>query len=153
MLPLPHQYTVSLAAVASGYAAVSSPGLPPLRLAAPATFDGPGDAWSPEHLLLAAVQGCFLLTLRAVAAASKHPFLSVTVDTSGTADRNYGRTRFTEIVVCPLVTFPAGTRMETARGIIEKAEQNCLISASLSTPVRIDARIVVEQRASEAVAS
>jgi len=42
-------------------------GLPDLRLEAPSDFGGPGDAWSPEHLLLVAVQSCFLLTLRAVA--------------------------------------------------------------------------------------
>jgi uncharacterized OsmC-like protein len=30
-------------------------------------FDGPGDAWSPENLLLAAVQSCFLFTFQAVA--------------------------------------------------------------------------------------
>ena len=39
-------------------------------------FDGPGDAWSPEQLLLAAVEACFLLTFRAVAQASRLEFVS-----------------------------------------------------------------------------
>jgi organic hydroperoxide reductase OsmC/OhrA len=41
---------------------VTADGLPDLRSAPPLGFDGPGDAWSPEHLLLAAVETCFLFT-------------------------------------------------------------------------------------------
>ena len=72
MKPLPHLYDVHLSGGASGYAQVSTAGVPELRMAPPADYDGPGDAWSPEHLLLASVQTCFLFTLRALA-----PLLSV----------------------------------------------------------------------------
>jgi organic hydroperoxide reductase OsmC/OhrA len=41
---------------------VTADGLPDLRSAPPLDFDGPGDAWRPEHLLLAAVETCFLFT-------------------------------------------------------------------------------------------
>lgn len=60
MKPLPHTYEVRLSGGPEGYTAVSVEGLPDLRSAPPADFDGPGDAWSPEHLLLAAVETCFL---------------------------------------------------------------------------------------------
>jgi len=53
------------------YAMVAASGVPDLRTAAPADSDGPGDAWSPEQFLMAAVESCFLFTLRAVARASK----------------------------------------------------------------------------------
>lgn len=138
MQPLPHLYTVHLSATPTGCGEVTSPGLPPLCLNAPADFDGPGDEWSPEHLLLTAVQGCFLLTFRAVAAASKMPFTGLMAETAGTVDRKDGVTRFTEVVLKPTVTFPAGTDMERAARLVEKAEKNCLISASLSVPVRLE---------------
>ena len=51
MKPLPHHYENRLTGRPEGYATVSAPGLPDLRLAPPVDFDGPGDAWSPEHLL------------------------------------------------------------------------------------------------------
>jgi len=35
-----------------GYAQACVTGLPELRTAPPVDFDGPGDAWSPEHPLL-----------------------------------------------------------------------------------------------------
>jgi organic hydroperoxide reductase OsmC/OhrA len=62
MKPLPHRYTVRLAGGPGGHATVTADGLPDLRTAPPLDFDGPGDAWSPEHLLLAAVETCFLFT-------------------------------------------------------------------------------------------
>lgn len=71
MKPLPHVYEVKLTGGPAGYATVSDASLPDLRTAPPRDFDGPGDAWSPEQLLLAAVESCFLFTLRAVAAAYK----------------------------------------------------------------------------------
>ena len=67
MKPLPHHYDVRLSGGPDGYATSTAEGLPDLRCAAPADFDGPGDAWSPEHMLIGAVQTCFLFTLRSVA--------------------------------------------------------------------------------------
>jgi organic hydroperoxide reductase OsmC/OhrA len=82
MKPLPHIYRAQLSGGSEGYAVVSVPGIPELRTA-PADFDGPGDAWSPEHLLMAAVETCFLFTLQAVARASKLPFTSLELTGEG----------------------------------------------------------------------
>lgn len=142
MKPLPHQYDVRLTGGPEGYARLSTPGVPELRTHSPADFDGPGDAWSPEHLLLAAVQACLLFTLRAVAKLSKVEFTALEVDGGGTVDRQDGVTRFTEIVLRPKLTVPPGTDHERAQRVLEKAEKACLVSASLSTPVRMAPEIV-----------
>ena len=60
MKPLPHRYTVRLTGGPSGHASVTADGLPDLPTAPPVDFDGPGNARSPEHLLLAAVETCVL---------------------------------------------------------------------------------------------
>ena len=93
MKPLPHLYEVALSGGPNGYATLSAGGVPLLRSAPPKDFDGPGDAWSPEHLLLAAVETCFLFTFRAIAQASKFKFLSLDLSGSGTVDREDGATR------------------------------------------------------------
>ncbi len=143
MKPLPHVYDVTLAGGPTGYATLSVPGLPGLRAAPPLDFDGPGDAWSPEHLLLAAVETCFLFTLRAVAQASKLEFLSLELSATGTVDRKDGATRFTEIVLRPRLALPPGADRERALRVLEKSERGCLVSASLSTPIRLEPEIVV----------
>lgn len=141
MTPLPHHYDVRLTGGPDGYAQVSAEGLPELRTAPPADFGGPGDAWSPEHLLLASVQTCFLFTLRASARISKIEFVALDVEAFGTVDRREGVTRFTEIVIRPTLTVPAGTDRERALRVLEKSETACLVSASLSTPIRLEPRI------------
>ena len=141
MQPLPHQYAARLTAAATGDAELTSDGVPPLALNAPVDFDGPGTAWSPEQLLLAAVEGCFLLTFRSVASLSKLPFVSLVAEARGTVDRNEGRVRFTAITVTAALTVPAGTDIERARRLAEKAEGACLISASLATPVHLEVRV------------
>jgi peroxiredoxin-like protein len=141
MKPLPHRYEVRIAGGPEGYATLKSPGVPDLRTAAPADFGGPGDAWSPEHLLLAAVESCFLLTFRAVAKASRIEFVSLSVESEGVVDRGDGAMRFTEIVLRPRITLPAGMDWVAVRRALEKAERTCLVSASLRTPIRLEPEI------------
>jgi peroxiredoxin-like protein len=141
MKPLPHHYDVHLSGGPTGYAELSTPGVPALRTAPPADYDGPGDAWSPEHLLLAAVQACFLFTLRAIARVSRLEFTKLELDAVGTVERKDGVTRFTDIVLRPRLTVPPGANHERLRQILEKSEKTCLVSASLSTPLRLEPHI------------
>jgi len=142
MKPLPHRYDVRLAGGPTGHATLAATGLPDLRSAPPLDFDGPGDAWSPEHLLLAAVETCFLFTLRAVAKASKIEFIALELVTEGTVDRKDGITRFTEIVLRPRLAIPPGADRDRALWVLHKSEKACLVSASLSTPVRLEPELV-----------
>jgi organic hydroperoxide reductase OsmC/OhrA len=138
MKPLPHRYDVRLTGGSSGYATLSASGLPDLRSGPPLDYDGPGDAWSPEHLLLAAVDACFLFTLRAVAKASKVEFTSLELSSEGTLDRVDGVTRFTDIVLRPRLTLGLGGDRARALSVVEKCKKACLVTASLSTPVRLE---------------
>ena len=138
MQPLPHHYSVTAKGTATDSVTLTGPGLAAIASAPPAEFDGPGDQWSPETLLLAAVADCFVLSFRAVAAASKFEWISLRCDTRGTLDRDERVTRFTEIVNTATLTIPAGTRESRARSLLEKAEQICLISNSLNIEVRLN---------------
>jgi organic hydroperoxide reductase OsmC/OhrA len=48
---MPHHYRVSASAEADGNILLQEDRLPQLVSAPPAEFGGPGDQWSPEHLL------------------------------------------------------------------------------------------------------
>ena len=141
MKPLPHRYEAVLSGGTTGYAAVSAAGLPNLASAPPTEFDGPGDAWSPEQLLLAAVATCFAFTLRAVAQASQVDFISLELTVEGTVDRRDGKMCFSEIVLRPRLLVRAGTERERALRVLEKAEKTCLVSASLATPIRLEPEV------------
>lgn len=142
MKELPHHYATHLAGGPSGHVEAQSGGLPVLRMVEPIEYGGPGDAWSPEHALLASVQACFLFTLRGVARLSKIQFTRLELEAEGRVDRQEGATRFVEIVLRPRLTVAPGTDRTRALGILEKAKKACLISASLSTPIRLEADVV-----------
>jgi peroxiredoxin-like protein len=141
MKPLPHRYATRIAGGPEGHATLSSAGVPDLPTAPPLEFGGPGDAWSPEQLLLAAVEACFVMTFRAVARASRLEFASIAVEAEGVVDRVGGVTRFTEITLRPRVVLPAGVDWVRVQRVLEKAERSCLVSASLDTRIRLEPEI------------
>jgi peroxiredoxin-like protein len=144
MTPLPHHYEVALHADGdSAPGLLSAEGAPPLHVSAPRQYDGPGDQWTPEHLLLAAVEACFLMTFRAYARASHLPFAHLAITASGTVARDNGATRFTAIALRPVLTLAVEADRERAGHLLEKAEKACLVSASLATPIALDAQIAV----------
>lgn len=132
MQPFPHHYTVAAMGSAAGDVELNAKRLPVLRSASPAEFDGPGDRWSPETLLVAAVADCFILTFRAVARASGLVWTSLECDATGALDRVDRTTRFVGFEIRARLEVPDGTDPERARLLLEKAERNCLISNSLS---------------------
>jgi len=59
----------------------------------------------------------------------------------GIVDRQDGRTRFTKIILRPRLTLPSGADPVRVKRALEKAERTCLVSASLSTPIRLEPEI------------
>ena len=86
MQDFPHHYRTSASARHDSNVDLTSPGLPNLPAAAPAEFGGPGDHWSPETLLAAAVASCFKLSFKAIARAAKFEWVSIRCDVVAVLD-------------------------------------------------------------------
>jgi peroxiredoxin-like protein len=132
MHPFPHRYVVNAAVRPVGDVPLSAVGVRVIESAAPKEFDGPGNQWSPEGLLTAAVADCFVLSFRAIATASKYAWVSLEARTEGTLDRIEGKMRFTRFDTHAKLQVPAGADIERAKKLLEKAEQACLVANSLS---------------------
>lgn len=131
MQPYPHIYKVTATGAATGLVPVSATNLPTLDTAPPPEFDGPGNQWSPESLLCAAVADCFILTFRAVARASKIEWLQLACEVSGTLERVEGESRFTKFVTRVTLNVSTGMDESRCRQALEKAEHGCLVANSL----------------------
>jgi organic hydroperoxide reductase OsmC/OhrA len=137
MQGFPHRYTVAATGSAAGDVELNALHLSTLRSASPAEFDGPGDRWSPETLLVAAVGDCVILTFRAVARASGLAWNSLECDVTGTLDRIERTTRFVAFDIRAHLDVPNGTDPDRARQVVEKAERGCLISNSLNAAIHL----------------
>ena len=137
MHAFPHHYTVTAAGATDGDVELTSDRVAALRSASPAEFDGPGNRWSPETFLTAAVADCFILTFRAIARASKLPWTSLSCEATGTLDRVERVTQFTAFELRARLVISEGADVEAARRALEKAERNCLISSSLKAAVHL----------------
>jgi len=143
MQEFPHHYSVAASASPEGDIPLQSDKLPVLATAPPAEFGGPGDRWSPETLLVAAVADCFILTFRSIAGASKFEWLSLQCDVEGKLDRVDRVTLFTEFQIRATLQAPAGTDVEKAKRLLEKSEQVCLVTRSLKAESHLEAVVEV----------
>ncbi|MCK9503338.1 MAG: OsmC family protein [Porticoccaceae bacterium] len=143
METLPHNYRVTAKAGLQGAVALLTEEGAELACAAPVTFGGEPGGQSPEYLIAEAVAGCFILTFRAIAAASKLSWQSLDCEVVGTLDKVERKLRFSGFTVAAVLTITVPDDKEKALSLLTKAEQNCLISNSLSCPVHLQGRIEI----------
>lgn len=136
MRDFPHHYGIMASARPDGDVALDGDRLPRLTSAPPVEFDGPGDRWSPETLMVAAVADCFVLTFRAIARVSRLPWVALTCDAAGTLDRVERVTQFTGFSVHASLEIPDGANEDQARRLLARAEQTCLITNSVKAGCR-----------------
>ncbi|MDH3849202.1 MAG: OsmC family protein, partial [Gammaproteobacteria bacterium] len=106
-------------------------------------FGGPGDHWSPETLMAAAVASCFKLSFKAIARAAKFEWMSIRCDVVAVLDRVDKVTQFTEFHQTVVLEVPSGSDEAKAMRLLEKAEHVCLITNSLKGIAHLDASVRV----------
>ena len=132
MKNLPHTYSVKSKGDAVGNLTASGDNLPDIAIAPPLQFGGPGDVWSPEDLLMASISNCLVLSFRAIARASKLEWHSIECESKGELDKVERKLQFTSVVSIVKLVIPETESKEKAEQLLNKAEQTCLISNSIS---------------------
>ena len=144
MQEFPHFYHATARAAADSHVEVGAEDFPQIIAAPPAEFGGPGDQWSPEHLLVGTVANCFILTFRAVARNSKLAWTHLECSPMGVLERVEEDTRFTRFTVNARLTVPPGTDIHKAERLLHRAEAGCLITKSLLADTDLVTEIVVQ---------
>jgi organic hydroperoxide reductase OsmC/OhrA len=143
MQGFPHSYLASASGGNEGSVVVSGDGLPDLDTQAPPQFGGPEGVWSPETMLSAAVANCFILSFRAIARASKFEWTSLVCDVEGVLDRPERTTFFTAFNIHAVLRVPTDAKLELAQRLLEKAEQICLVTASLKSEIVLTTEVQI----------
>lgn len=144
MTPLPHHYTVTVAGGPADAVTTTGPRLQPFELDAPAEFGGPGDQWSPETLLPSALAGCFVLTFRGVARASKLEWMFIQCEVTATLERVDQATQFTHFVLHAQLQVDERADRLLALRVLDKAHRGCLIGNSLKASIELRTELVTK---------
>jgi organic hydroperoxide reductase OsmC/OhrA len=140
-----HQYETTVEWTENRLGTLTTPGRPAIPTGTPPEFGGTADVWSPEHLCVAAVNSCVMLTFITIAGNSKVAFRKYTSSAAGTLERVEGRGPvITRIVVKPRITIGPDVDRAKVERIVKMAEKNCYISNSLHSEVTLEPEIIVE---------
>ena len=108
----------------------------PLPIATPPEFRGTDpDLWSPEDAFVAAAGSCLAVTIAALAEREQLPMRGLSIQAEGVVGRRPdGRFGFVRIEQTVALKTDHGYE-GTARALVAKAEDNCLVTVSLDLPV------------------
>jgi peroxiredoxin-like protein len=124
---------------------LQSPGLPILEVAPPPEFQGQGHIWTPEHLLVASVNSCYMATFVAMAEYSSLELVSFSSSAVGKLEKAERGYVMTEITLRPKLVIKHEYDTERAQRLLEKAEKNCFVSNSIKGSVRLVPEIQFEE--------
>ncbi|HUK41155.1 MAG TPA: OsmC family protein [Candidatus Acidoferrales bacterium] len=125
---------------------LSSEGLPSFTVGAPPEFKGNAGQWTPEHLLVASVNSCFMLTFLVIAENSQIAILSFSSGAEGKLEKVEGAGyQMTEIVLKPRVVIECAQDLHRTTKVLEKAKANCFVTNSIKTAVKIEPQVFHRQ--------
>lgn len=132
-----HHYNVNINWENDRKGLMSSPVLQStIEVATPPEFPkGIPGIWSPEHLLVAAVNSCLMTTFLAVAENSKLDFEHFEGKADGKLEKIDGKYMITEVELLPVLTIKNEADRERAIRVLEKSETACLISNSVKSKI------------------
>ena len=139
-----HYYNVNLKWLNDRKGEISSPELATnIEIATPPQFaKGIEFIWSPEHLLTAAVNACFMTTFLSIAENSKLDFIDFTCEAKGKLEQIEGKFLMTEVNLFPILSLKNEADKDKAMRILLKSETACLISNSIKSRVTLEPKIL-----------
>lgn len=111
---------------------------PELQISTPAEFKGDPRLWSPEELVVSAVEACLMSTFLALAEARHLPVAFYSSTAEGWLERVDGVFQITRIIVRPTVVLRPGYPAEETFVMLRRAREQCMISNSLSAEVWLE---------------
>lgn len=141
-----HHYNVKVNYEKDRMGLMSSPVLnSTIKVATPPEFpNGIPGIWSPEHLLVAAVNSCLMTTFLAIAENSKFNFVKFESNADGKLEIVDGKYMISEIVLSPDLIIHHESDRDKANRILQKSEAACLISNSVKSKIIFKPEINVE---------
>jgi organic hydroperoxide reductase OsmC/OhrA len=145
--PKTFQYRVGVRWSGEKRGVLAVQGKPEVEVASPPEFRGHPGVWSPEDLLVAAVNACTMTTFLSALARRGIELVSYSSEATGTLETADGRFRFTRFQLKPRIVVRRPDEAEAALAAFREAEAGCLIAASILGTVTAEPEILVRAQA------
>lgn len=122
-------------------AILSSAGKLSFAVTPPPEFRGPDGFWTPEDLLVAAVNSCFLMTFLAYAARDQIALAGYQSEAEGVLELVDRKMVVTRIKLTVHVSLKSSSDVPKAQVILQLSKENCIISNSVKSAVELETKI------------
>lgn len=116
---------------------VSASARPSIVVSSPPEFKGEPGLWTPEELLISAINSCLLMTFLAYAQREELDLAAFDSAAEGLLEYLEGKYRITEVVLKPNLTVNSEEDVLLARDVLERAHRDCFISNSVRATVNM----------------
>jgi organic hydroperoxide reductase OsmC/OhrA len=123
---------------------ISALGKPHVEVGSGPEFKGEPGIWTPEDMLVGAVNTCVMLTFLAFAHAKGVGVTAYESSAEGLLENVDGKYRITEVAVQPSLALKSQADLEAARAIMDKVEENCFISNSITAKLSLTPQFRVD---------
>ena len=148
---LPYHYSASLTWGGAGAGHAAAGARPPVSVGPPPEFGGDDRSWSPEHLLLSALNGCLMATFAAVARAQGIPVDAYVSKAHAILDRTPEGVAFTHFNIEVQIACAFGDE-ERVRTAMTRAKGRCLVANALRLPVEVEVQVAAARAATAELA-
>ncbi len=115
-----------------------------VEVATPPQFPkGMEGIWSPEHLFVAAINGCLMTTFLAIAENFKLEYSGFSSKGIGKLELVEGKYLMSEVRLMPTVVVTNEEDREKAMKVLQKSEAACLISNSVKSKIILEPSVQV----------
>jgi len=122
---------------------VRAEGRPELSVSSPPEFRGEAGRWTPEEMLVGAIDLCTMTTFAAFSQRLKLPIVAYSSEAEGLLEFVDDGYQFTRIVLRPRISIADAEAEPRTRQAIHDAHAACLLSRPVRAAVVIEPRIQV----------
>lgn len=134
-------YRANIKLTGKGKGIADSENKPPIELSTPVEFGGKPATWTPEELMVAAVNACLMTTFSYYAEKRGFKFVSYESSAEGIIELVEMKYLFSRITIKPEITVGSKEDIEAAENLLKIAKESCFVSNSIKAEVLLEPEI------------
>lgn len=116
---------------------------PALLIMNPPEFDGKAGEWTPEDLLIGAIETCLAMTFATYADKHRLPVEAYYSEAEGLFEFEDDVYRVTRVIIKPTIVIESREFATKTLRVLEAAHRDCLIANAVQTSISVEPSIVL----------